>query len=895
MSVEPAEPPTPSAVRVPWVLVPVAPALSCALLTAGTTSLLPRMTSLAAAVAASTAAHAVLLIYFALAAHSRAPQAGPGSRAAGLLGASLLTTGATVVAAVAAGSAVAARPLADPLAARLGGAGLLLATLLFLFGLLLLPGPAAGPGPRAYRALDGLATGACLLYAAWLMVVRSHGGAHSLVVGAALLGCAGLALATVSSLRAARYRPAVLICCAGAAVTLAGLATAEALFAGAAPAGWLPVAALALVFGPVLCWAGTLVGGSAPGPSLAGRTDTGFAGYPVLAVPVGTALAATGYRVARDRPFDAVSVGLGLGVLAVLAVREVFAVRDIRRYARRIARQEARFRSLVSSSADITVVLDDDFVVTWQSPSAARQFGLLDRDVLDHPFLSLVHPDDAAAVRDRLAALTGARQRGAVPPTLLAARLRDGSGRWRETESTVSDQRSVPEVGAVVVQVRDVGERRELERELHRMAFTDQLTGLANRRQLLRTIAAMRAVPGQPGAILVVGLDGLTRAGNGRSRDAVLAEAARRLRQAVRPSDRPARLSDTEFAVATADHPVHAYALASRVLAELTRPYPVAGTSVALAATAGLAELAAATSVGDTLSRAELALRRAGQLRHGRVEWYDEALEAALLRRFALEEELPGVVARGELDLVFQPILDLIDSSPVGAEALLCWRHPTRGTVPAADFVPVAEKLGLIDEIGEWVLRRACRQLADWLRDGLNLWLSVNLVARQLAAPNLVARVARVLDDYQIPAELLVLEVTERELVPDLPGAVAQLTGLRTLGVRTALAEFGTGSTPLASLRRLPVDVLKVDRGLFAESLRGAPGRTELGMPIIDVVVGLGRRLGLEIVAEGLEDEAHLDLVRAGGCRYGQGYLLGRPQPAEHFEAYLDSHRSPTA
>jgi diguanylate cyclase (GGDEF)-like protein/PAS domain S-box-containing protein len=866
--------------------------LSYALLIAGAASPLPRLIALAAAVATSAAVPAGLLIRLARSAHLR----GRNGSGAGLLGASLLVTGATVVGAVVTGPDPATRPLVDAFAARLGAAGLSLATLLFLLGLLLLPGTASGPLARLHRALDGLAVAVCFLYAARLMVVPSRGGVHSLTAGVALLGCAALAIATVIGLRAVRHRPAVLTCCAGAALAIAGLGTTVALFDGTVPAGWLPLVALAVVFGPVLCWAGALAGGSGadPAPALAARTDPGFAGYPILAVPVGTALAATGYRMVGARPFDAVSVALGLGVLIVLAVREFLTVLDIRRYTRGIAAQEARFRSLVSGSADITVVLDTDLVVTWQSPSAAHQFGLRDQDVLDHPFIALIHPEDAAAVRERLASVLTARQRGEASPALLTARLRDGAGRWRETESTLSDQRGVPEVGALVVHVRDVGERREQERMMHRSAFTDQLTGLANRRQLLRTIGAMRAVPGQPGALLMINVDGLIQAGTGRGRevgDAVFIEVARRLRETVEASDRPARVSGNEFAVATADHPVRAYALASRLLTELIRPYPVAGAIVHVSVAVGLAELAAASSVGDTLSRAGLAVQRARQLRQGRIEWYDEALEAALLRRFTLEEELPGVVARGELDLVFQPIVDLIDEVPVGAEALLRWRHPKRGTVPAADFVTVADDLGLIDEIGEWVLHHACRQLASWLRDGLDLWLSVNLTARQLAAPHLVARVARVLADHEVPAERLVLEVTEQGLGPDLQGAVAQLTGLRALGVRTALAKFGTGPTPLASLRRLPVDVLKVDRALFAESVR----RTGAGTPIIDVVVGLGRRLGLEIVAEGLEDEAHLDLVRAGGCRYGQGFLLGRPQPAERFEAYVDSHRSPTA
>ncbi|GAA5191944.1 hypothetical protein GCM10023322_50460 [Rugosimonospora acidiphila] len=924
MSVEPAAPPRPHSAHVSWALIPITPAVSCALLTVGGTGLLPRLVALAAAVAASTAVHAGLLVRLALSAHLRRRTARL-CRRAGLLGLSLLVTGATVVGTAVTGSdSVSHGALHDPFAARLGAVGLLLATLLFLLGLILPPGSTADPVDRLHQALDGLAIVACLVYAAWLMVIRPAGGTHALAAGVALFGCAALAIATVAGLRSVRHRPAALACCAGAALAITGLGTTVALFAGAAPAAWLPVAALALVFGPVLCWAGALAAApeadtdtdsNAAAAPAGHTTDPGFAGYPILAVPVGTALAATAYRLAGARPFDPASVALGLGVLAALAVRECFTLLDFRRYARLIAAREARFRSLVTGSTDITVVLDADLVVTWQSPASAHQFGLRDQDVLDHPFMALVHPEDAAAVRKRLISMHGAQPGGTAAPVLLSARLRDGDGHWRETESTVSDQRAVPEVGALVVHVRDVGTRREVERARRRKALIDQLTGLANRRQLLDTLTAMRAVPGQPGALLMIALNAPTDrtgkantgdantssasnggASNGGGRrevaDEVLIEAARRLRGTIAASDRPARLSGTEFAVATAEGAVRAYALANRVLSELNRPYQVAGATVCLTGVVGLAELAAADGAADALNRAGLAVRRAGQLRGGdRVEWYDEALEAALLRRLTLEQELPGALARGELDLVFQPILDLVEDVPVGAEALLRWRHPKRGTVPAADFVSVAEDLGLIDEIGEWVLHHACRQLAGWLHDGLDLWLSVNLAAPQLAAPNLVARVGRVLDNHHIPAERLVLEITEQGLGPDRQGAVAQLTGLRSLGVRTALASFGTGPAPLASVRRLPVDVLKVDQALFT----GTIAHTGPATPMIDVVVGLGRRLGLEIVAERLEDEAHLDLVRAGGCRYGQGFLLGRPEPAEHFEAYLETHRSPTA
>jgi diguanylate cyclase (GGDEF)-like protein/PAS domain S-box-containing protein len=901
MSVEPTASTGTGSTYLHWALIPITPALGCALLTGGTTGLLPPLIALAAAVATSTAVHSALLVRLALITHFRGRAATdrpapPSCRGAGLLGMSLLVTGATVVGAVATrpglatapSPTVAADPFLDPFAARLCAAGLLVAALLFVLGLLLLPGTAPAPLARLRQASDGLAIGVSLLYSAWLMVLRPAGGAHGLAVGVALIGCAGLATAIVTGMRAVRYRPAVLACCSGAVLSMTGLCATVTLFEGNASAGWLPLAALALVFGPVLCWAGALDTTArhwGPATALPARTEPGFASYPTLAVPVGAALAATGYRLVDGPPLGGVAVGLGLGVLVTVAVREFLAVLDIRGFARRIAAQEARFRSLIAGSADITLVLDDDLVVTWQSPAAVRQFALSDPEVLDRPLAALVHPDDAAAVRERLAAVLAGPPGAGTAPRLLSARLRDGSGRWRDTESTVSDQRAVPEVGALVLHVRDVGERRELERTQQVAAFTDPVTGLANRRQLMRTITAMRAVPGRPGALLLIDVDGVAGAGGGReTADAVLVEVAGRLREILGPSDLPARVSAVEFAIATARHAFLAYTLADRVLTELHRPYQLPGATVALTAAVGLAELAGASGVADTLARAGLALRSAKQLRLGRIEWYDEALEAAQLRRSALEEELPGVVARGELDLVFQPIVDLLEEVPVGAEALLRWRHPRRGTVLAADFVPVAEDLGLIDEIGEWVLHSACRQLAEWLRDGLDLWLSINLAARQLAAPNLVSRIGRALDSYHIPAERLVLEVTEQGLGPDLQNAVAALTGLRTLGVRTALARFGTGTTPLASLRRLPVDVLKVDRTLFIEPAGQAP-------PLIDVVVGLGRRLGLEIIAEGLEDEVHLDLVRTGGCRYGQGFLFGRPEPAEHFEAYLESHR----
>jgi EAL domain-containing protein (putative c-di-GMP-specific phosphodiesterase class I) len=297
----------------------------------------------------------------------------------------------------------------------------------------------------------------------------------------------------------------------------------------------------------------------------------------------------------------------------------------------------------------------------------------------------------------------------------------------------------------------------------------------------------------------------------------------------------------------------------------------------------------------EVLRRAEMALRRAkSRGRAGGVEWYDESMEEVLSRRLAIEQELPGAIARGELDVAYQPIVELADSRPVGVEALLRWRHPSLGAVPTSALLPVAEDIGALDRIGDWVLHWTCRQLSVWAREGLDIWASVNVSVGQLAGPAFVASVTGALDAHLVPAARLMIEVAEPGLdrVGDAhPGDVdaraqaiaANLAELRALGVRTALDRFGSASTSLRQLRTLPIDLLKVDRQMFA----GPVSRTAPASAVIDVVVRLGRQLGVDVVAQGLETDEDLAAARTAGCRFGQGYLLGRPQPAEHIEAYL--------
>ncbi|MGY3516209.1 putative bifunctional diguanylate cyclase/phosphodiesterase [Micromonospora sp. PTRAS2] len=803
------------------------------------------------------------------------PWRGPRVRpAAGLLHAAVLSVGLTV----------AVLPLvAAGLRVAVGAAGLGLAAVLHTVGLLLLPGRTRlAARARVRHATDIVSLGLSLHFAAWVLLPTEQAPLAARIAVAS--GGFGFAAVGVAALADWRRRPGAAVCLLGTGAAQFGLLALIVLLAYGAP----DRAALATV--PPLV-AGVLL--TAAGVRRVAAGDPRRAGgpppvWPRVSAPAGIATLAAAGHLAAYGPFSTGMVLLGLSVIPPLVVRELISAADNRRYAGRLAAQEAHFRALVSGGNDLILLLDDALRVRWQSPAAARLFALTDADVLGRHFADLLHPDDAGRIARLLdGVLAGDR------PTLLPARMRDGRGAWRETESTVSDQRGVPEVRALVLHVRDVGERRRLERAVHQLAATDQLTGLANRRELLRELRARR---GGSGALLVVDLHGLGAVNDGRGHafgDTVVVEVARRLRAVAGPEDLVARLVGDEFAVLTDVGPVLAYGLGTRLLAALAEPYRMAGDEeVRLQANVGLAEVGG-VGPDDVLRQADLARRRAAQLGRDRIEWYDAYLEEQLVRRLDLERELPGAVARGELDLVYQPVLGLADRLPVGTEALLRWRSPVLGTVLPAELLPVAEDLDLIGEVGRWVLDRACRQLADWSAGDRRLWMSVNVTPGELTAPDFLPRTAAVLATHGVPADRLVVEVAEPRVGPELPAVVARLAGLRSLGVRTALDGFRAEHASLAQLRRLPVDLLKLAPAASSAHRPDAAGAGgPVRPPLTDVVVGLGQRLGLEVVAAELETPAQVDAAARAGCRYGQGHALARPATAERVEAYFEEFPS---
>lgn len=409
---------------------------------------------------------------------------------------------------------------------------------------------------------------------------------------------------------------------------------------------------------------------------------------------------------------------------------------------------------------------------------------------------------------------------------------------------------------------------------------TDPLTGLADR---VMFEARLSAALGRPArrrmgcAVLLCELEGLRAVnqlfGHATGED-VLRAAGRRLQAAVRDSDLVARLAGEEFAVLQTEvsAPEQAAALAGRLVALLGRPYLIAGETLVVTPRIGLAIAPAdGEAAGQLLRRAAMARNEAPAEGEGGWRRFGPEMDRRWQEVRALETALRRAVAENQFELHFQPQVALPDGRLTGFEALIRWRHPERGLLAPAQFLPLAERLGLMRRIGTWVLREACRAAATWPEP---LRVAVNLAPAQFEDGALVAEVEAALSDSGLPPERLELEVTETVLLATAEAALDQLRALRALGVGIAVDDFGTGHSSLTQLRVFPFDRLKIDRSFVKDLPRGGDAAA-----IVRAVAGLGRSLGMAVTAEGVETEEQLDGLCAEGCDAAQGYLFGRPVP----------------
>ena len=465
-------------------------------------------------------------------------------------------------------------------------------------------------------------------------------------------------------------------------------------------------------------------------------------------------------------------------------------------------------------------------------------------------------------------ALTGER----IQDRSVVVGMPDGSQRYFSVNAAqVADEQAR---ARAVVTVREVTAARHAQVELAHLATHDVLTGLVNRAELVAAIDRARQT-GSAASVLLLDLDGFKRVNDSLGHafgDEVLQTIAGRLRAAVRPDDVVARLGGDEFAVlAAADNDPGA--LARRVCEMIGEPVVLSRASVSLSASVGVAPATTGPDADAVLAAADLAMYAAKADGPGQVQQFHADLRHALDQRLDLEAELLHALEQGGFELHYQPYVNLETGQVTGTEALVRWRHPTRGLIPPLAFIPLIEDNRMVVPLGRWILHTACQVGAAWQpADPAQLrTMSVNVSARQLEDRDIVADVTAALAGSGLPAHALTLEITESALVDDAPLILDRLHALKALGVKIALDDFGTGYSSLSRLATFPVDTLKIDRSFVGRV------ETETGNALVRAILALAGALELDVVAEGVETPGQAAALTALGCRVAQGYLFGRP------------------
>ena len=555
----------------------------------------------------------------------------------------------------------------------------------------------------------------------------------------------------------------------------------------------------------------------------------------------------------------------GLGVQIALALESAALTEEIHRRA-----GEGRLSALVQHSNDLIAVLDADGAVVYQSPSVERVLGEAPiATLLPAQMLHAVPAGDTAVVECVLAE--------------------------REFEVQLTNLLEDERVRGIVLNGRDVSERRAFERQLGHQAFHDPVTGLANRALFNERVrhAVARARRGQSGvAVVFLDLDDFKTINDGLGHaagDAVLVEVAKRMATSVRAVDTAARFGGDEFAILLEDVAGAQVAAdsAERVLAELAEPFTVEDHEIRVRASAGIS-FAEGGDAEALVRNADAAMYIAKREGGSGYRLFEPAMHEGVLARLELRADLQQAVAARQLELYYQPVVRLADGGVSGLEALLRWHHPRRGLVGPDTFIPLAEETGLIVEIGRWVLQEGCRRAVEiQTAAGEPLTMAINLSVKQLQYAGIVDDVRAALAASGLDPARLALEVTESVMMTDPDTVVERLHELKGLGLRLAMDDFGTGYSSLSYLNRLPVDILKMDRSFLHA------GASPQASGLANAVVSLGATLALDVVAEGVEHADQWERLRELGCDLGQGFLFARPMNVAATLAYLRDQRTP--
>jgi len=549
-------------------------------------------------------------------------------------------------------------------------------------------------------------------------------------------------------------------------------------------------------------------------------------------------------------------------------------ISDRKRTETQLLRSEARFRLMVQNSSDVVAIVDDKSRFTYVSPSIERMLGFTSAELLGRTVYELLSVTEAERLR--------AVSREQLDGTSLELRIQGADGKVHAVEVGVTDMRKQPEVDGIVLNIRDVTERKTLEDDLRHQALHDDLTGLANRvlfSERVRDAISSRGQPVELVAVLFVDLDDFKLINDSLGHvvgDQVLVSIADRIQQCLRLSDVAARLGGDEFAVLLTGvyGESEIVEVADRIREAVGQPLKLAGNEFRMTASIGVAFDADATRTEEDLLRsADLAMYQAKQDGKNRYEVFEDYMEISAFEELELKSALARAIENDEFVLHYQPIVDMATSQIQGVEALVRWEDPTRGLVSPASFIPAAEETGLIGPIGMWVARQAATDLASWREMGFDLYCSINVSGRQMTESSFASEFIDAVAASGVAMGAIVVELTESVLATE--GVSEVFDAFHDVGFRIALDDFGTGYSAFQYLQTFDIDLIKIDRS-FVKAMD-----TESDAGVVEAVLDVSRRINAGTIAEGVEYSAELHRLQELGVEFAQGYYFSRPVPAE--------------
>ncbi|MBK7705369.1 MAG: EAL domain-containing protein [Acidobacteria bacterium] len=614
-----------------------------------------------------------------------------------------------------------------------------------------------------------------------------------------------------------------------------------------------------------------------------------FSWLPYVAIFVGYGVLVYSATPYWSQPHGIVIVA-ALILTAIVVLRQITAVKEnIRLHSLQAAREsESHFRTLIENSSDIVMIFDLHGRITYQSPSVERILGYGQDSLVGEYGFSFIHPEDLPILKDASRQL----MREMDVELMRECRFRHFDGSWRILEGIakiITDDES----GArgVLLNARDVNERKALESKIIHQAFHDPLTNLANRLLFKSRVeeALIGAADGEQLAVLFLDLDDFKNINDTFGHDAgdkLLIEFTEKLRLCVRARDTVARLGGDEFAILIEGDDVRekAVSVAKRILDNVRQSINVNGFEMKIGISIGIAFKDGGEMTADDLLRnADVAMYAAKGKGKNRHVVFETEMHRNLLAQIELENDLRQAIDNNQLHLNYQPIMNMTTGQVTGMEALVRWDHPVHGLIPPIDFIGLAEQTGLIVPLGRWILLETClSSKALFERHGNDLTVTINISGKQLEHPDFIDDLAEVIAKVKINPGNIILEITESTMMEDTESILKLLHRIKSLGIRLAIDDFGTGYSSLSYLQQFPIDILKIDRS-FVKGIEASPQKNAVARTIIS----LSSTLQLATVAEGIENDDQAEILRELGCEFGQGYFFARPMAISEFEALL--------